>query len=315
MIGELAALGAALSWAIAPILYRSALANTKPVSANIVRCSINGAVLVAVLLAGGLAGWLTALPIWVIVLTVVSGVIGLGVGDTLYLYGIKALGVSRAVPLASSYPLFSFIWSILLLGQPIIFTAIVGAALILLGIYLLTRPKTEETTLTRRAVALGLAASLATALVWSLGITLMNAAVMAANVTSIKANYAIVTVRIASLGILLLSASPLIDRDRGFLKIKRRDVALLCIGGLVANGVGWLMMNYSFTQIMASQAIPISSTSPLFAALAGFLLFHEKVTLKRSGGVAVGCGGCFNLYNVSDVELKKSKESEKAPLV
>jgi uncharacterized membrane protein len=123
------------------------------------------------------------------------------------------------------------------------------------------------------------------------GITLMNVAVEAANVTSIEANYAIVTVRIASLGLLLLSASPLIDRDRGFLKIKRRDVALLCIGGLIANGVGWLMMNYSFTQIMASQAIPISSTSPLFAALAGFVLFHEKATLKTVlGGVAVVAG-------------------------
>jgi drug/metabolite transporter (DMT)-like permease len=119
----------------------------------------------------------------------------------------------------------------------------------------------------------------------------MNVAVEAANVTSIEANYAIVTVRIASLGLLLLSASPLIDRDRGFLKIKRRDVALLCIGGLIANGVGWLMMNYSFTQIMASQAIPISSTSPLFAALAGFVLFHEKATLKTVlGGVAVVAG-------------------------
>ncbi len=291
MIGELAALGAALSWAIAPILYRSALANIKPVSANIVRCSINGAVLFAVLLAGGLAGWLTVLSPWVIVLTVVSGVINLGVGDTLYLYGIKALGVSRAVPLASSYPLFSFIWSILLLGQPIIFTALTGAALILLGIYLLTRPKTREIPVTRRAVSLGIAASLGTAIFWSLGITLMNVAVEAANVTSIEANYAIVTVRIASLGLLLLSASPLIDRDRGFLKIKRRDVALLCIGGLIANGVGWLMMNYSFTQIMASQAIPISSTSPLFAALAGFVLFHEKATLKTVlGGVAVVAG-------------------------
>jgi len=291
MIGELAALGAALSWAIAPILYRSALANINPVSANIVRCSINGAVLFAVLLAGGLAGWLTALSPWVIVLTVVSGVINLGVGDTLYLYGIKALGVSRAVPLASSYPLFSFIWSILLLGQPIIFTALTGAALILLGIYLLTRPKTREIPVTRRAVSLGIAASLGTAIFWSLGITLMNVAVEAANVTSIEANYAIVTVRIASLGLLLLSASPLIDRDRGFLKIKRRDVALLCIGGLIANGVGWLMMNYSFTQIMASQAIPISSTSPLFAALAGFVLFHEKATLKTVlGGVAVVAG-------------------------
>lgn len=291
MIGELAALGAAVSWAIAPILYRSALANCKPISANIVRCATNAAVLVAVLVVAGLAGLLTDLPLWVIGLIVVSGVIGLGVGDTLYMYGLKALGVSRAVPLASSYPLFSFLWSILLLGQPISVTSLAGAALILLGIYLLTRPKTEEAKVTRRIILIGIAASLATALVWSFSITLMDAAVMAANVSSIGANYAIVTVRIASLGLLFLAAAPLIDRDHGFLKMKRRDIALLCVGGLVANGLGWLLMNYSFTQIMASQAIPISSTSPLFAALAGFMFFREKATAKTVfGGLAVVAG-------------------------
>jgi drug/metabolite transporter, DME family len=291
VIGELAALGAAISWAIAPIMYRSALANCKPVSANIVRCATNAAVLVAVLLVAGLGGLLVGLPSWVIALTVISGVIGLGVGDTLYMYGLKALGVSRAVPLASSYPLFSFLWSILLLGQPISITALSGAALILLGIYLLTRPKTEEAKVTRSAILVGIAASIATALVWSFSITLMDAAVMAAHVTSIGENYAIVTVRIASLGLLFLAASPLIDRDRGFLKLKRRDIMLLCVGGLVANGLGWVLMNYSFTQIMASQAIPISSTSPLFAALAGFALFHEKATAKTVlGGVAVVAG-------------------------
>jgi Predicted membrane protein len=291
VIGELAALGAAVSWAIAPILYRSALANCKPISANIVRCATNAAVLVAVLVVAGLAGLLTDLPLWVIGLIVVSGVIGLGVGDTLYMYGLKALGVSRAVPLASSYPLFSFLWSILLLGQPISVTSLAGAALILLGIYLLTRPKTEEAKVTRRIILIGIAASLATALVWSFSITLMDAAVMAANVSSIGANYAIVTVRIASLGLLFLAAAPLIDRDHGFLKMKRRDIALLCVGGLVANGLGWLLMNYSFTQIMASQAIPISSTSPLFAALAGFMFFREKATAKTVfGGLAVVAG-------------------------
>lgn len=291
MIGELAALGAAISWAIAPIMYRSALANCKPVSANIVRCATNAAVLVAILVFAGLAGLLTDLPLWVIGLTVISGVIGLGIGDTLYMYGLKALGVSRAVPLASSYPLFSFLWSILLLGQSLSVTALAGAVLILLGIYLLTRPKTEEAKVTRRVILLGIAASLATALVWSFSITLMDAAVMAAHVSSIGANYALVTVRIASLGLLFLSLSPLIDRDHGFMKMKRRDVMLLCVGGLVANGLGWLLMNYSFTQIMSSQAIPISSTSPLFAALAGFLLFHEKATAKTVlGGVAVVVG-------------------------
>jgi drug/metabolite transporter, DME family len=293
MIGELAALGAAISWAIAPIMYRSALANTKPVSANIVRCATNAAVMFSILLVAGLSGWLADLPLWVIALTIISGIIGLGIGDTLYMYGLKSLGVSRAVPLASSYPLFSFLWSILLLGQPISVAALAGAGLILLGIYLLTRPKTEaeEAKVTRRAILIGIAASLATALVWSFSITLMDAAVMAANVQSIEANYAIVTVRIMSLGLLLLSMSPIIDRDRGFLKLKRRDIALLCVGGLVANGLGWVLMNYSFTQIMASQAIPISSTSPLFAAFAGFVLFHERATAKTVfGGLAVVIG-------------------------
>jgi hypothetical protein len=45
MIGELAALGAALTWAIAPLLYRKALTGTSPISANIVRNVTNAVVL------------------------------------------------------------------------------------------------------------------------------------------------------------------------------------------------------------------------------------------------------------------------------
>jgi drug/metabolite transporter, DME family len=291
MIGELAALGAAISWAVAPILYRAALSSTKPISANIVRCSTNAVVMIAILVVTGLLGLLVNLPFWVIALTIISGVIGLGIGDTLYLYGLKVLGVSRAVPLAASYPLFSFLWAIFLLGQPLSLTALVGALVILLGIWLLTRVKTEETKVDRRAFLLGLVACLVTALVWSFSITLMDAAVMAANVSSLEANYAIITLRITSMALILFLVAPFVDRSRGFLKMNRRTVILLCIGGLVANGVGWLLMNYSFLNIMASQAIPISSISPLFAALAGFLFFHEKATVKTVlGGLAVVTG-------------------------
>jgi DME family drug/metabolite transporter len=291
MIGELAALGAAISWAVAPILYRAALSGTKPVSANIVRCATNAVVMIAILAVTGLVGLLVNLPFWAVALTIISGVIGLGIGDTLYLYGLKVLGISRAVPLAASYPLFSFLWAIFLLGQPLSLTALVGALVILLGIWLLTRVKIEETKVDRRAFLLGLVACLVTALVWSFSITLMDAAVMAANVSSLEANYAIITLRITSMALILFLAAPFVDRSRGFLKMNRRTVILLCIGGLVANGVGWLLMNYSFLNIMASQAIPISSISPLFAALAGFLFFHEKATVKTVlGGLAVVIG-------------------------
>src|SRR4030067_3368068 len=102
MIGELAALGAAVSWAVAPILYRKALSQTSPVSATIVRCVSNAAVLLLILVVIGGVDALARLPLEVVVIVAVSGVIGLGVGDTLYMYGLKSVGVSKAVPLAAT---------------------------------------------------------------------------------------------------------------------------------------------------------------------------------------------------------------------
>jgi drug/metabolite transporter (DMT)-like permease len=127
---------------------------------------------------------------------------------------------------------------------------------------------------------------LGTSLVWSVSLTLMDLAVTSSSVTGLAANYAVVTLRIAAVALFMLVLAPFIDRDRGFLKINRRTIVLLCIGGLVANGLGWLLMNYSFLNISEAQAVPISSTSPLFAAIAGFLFFQEKASAKTVLGAA-----------------------------
>ena len=290
MIGELAALGAAVSWAIAPILYRKALASTKPISANIVRCATNAAVLVALLLLLGQIGALTALPISTVIIVIVSGIIGLGIGDTLYMIGLKHVGVSRAVPLAATYPLFSLVWATFLLHQPISLTAIAGAIVIVCGIWLLSREKNDENSgVKNKLVLIGIVGSLVTAVIWSVSITLMDVAV--SNVNTLNGNYAIITLRIASIALFLGLLAPFLDRGHDFLKMKRNTIIGLCVGGLVANGVGWLLMNYSFLNISVARAVPISSTSPLFAALAGFMLFHEKMTTKTVlGAIAVVAG-------------------------
>jgi drug/metabolite transporter (DMT)-like permease len=70
------------------------------------------------------------------------------------------------------------------------------------------------------------------------------------------------------------------------------------VGGLVANAVGWLLMNYSFLSIPESQAVPISSTTPLFSAFAGFVLFHEKATVERVLGAVVVVVGVALIFIV-----------------
>jgi drug/metabolite transporter (DMT)-like permease len=184
IFGEFAALGAAVSWAVAPILYRRALFRTKPMSANIVRCASNAVVVVLILLALGKAEALASLPLEVVVFAVVSGVVGLGVGDTLYMMGLQSVGVARAVPLAATYPLFSLLWAVFLLGEPVTLTGVSGALVILLGIWLLSREKGDSTAAVKGKHAFrGIIASLATAVVWSVSITLMDVAVTMPSVT------------------------------------------------------------------------------------------------------------------------------------
>ncbi len=228
MIGDLAALGAAISWAIAPIMYREALANTNPISANIVRCATNAAVLVILLFALGMTGALTSLPLWVILVTVTSGIIGLGIGDTLYMVGLKSIGVSRAVPLAASYPLFGLVWGVFLLGQPLSPLVVAGACVILLGIWLLSRRKNEEAAGARgKALALGAIFSLATAVIWSVSLTLMDIAV-SSGASSLDSNYAIITIRIASVALILGAMSPLVEQNTWFSQDKpKRNCATM----------------------------------------------------------------------------------------
>jgi drug/metabolite transporter, DME family len=300
MLGEFAALGAAISWAVAPIMYRKALASASPVSANIVRCASNAAVLVLILVGLGLTGALASLPLGVVAVVVVSGVVGLGVGDTLYMVGLKSIGVARAVPLAATYPLFSLLWATLLLGAPVTAAAILGTVVILLGIWLLSREKGDSTIHFRGRLELtGVAVSLLTAVVWSVSITLMDFAVtMPGVVSGLGANYAVVTVRIAGMALVMLALAPLLDRERGFLKVGWQAVVLLCVGGLVANGLGWVLMNYSFLNIAEAQAVPISSTTPLFSTLAGFLFFRVKITRNNTLGALLVVAGVVLIFLV-----------------
>ena len=106
-------------------------------------------------------------------------------------------------------------------------------------------------------------------------------------VGSLAGSYSVITTRTVSTGLFLLILAPILDRNHSFLKIKKSTLALLFIGGLVANALGWLRINFSFMNIVESQAVPISSKTPLFSALAGFMLFKERLTLNRAIGAAI----------------------------
>jgi len=297
MIGELAALGAALSWTISAMLYRKALQQTKPISANIVRLSCTSAILLVFLVAIAKLGVPTSLQPEIVALAAISGVIGLGLGDTLYMVSLKLIGVARAVPITCTYPLFNLVWAIFLIGEKASLPLVLGAVIIVLGIWLLSHEKENHKEEGQSKLLFkGIAAALATAVLWSVSIAMMDMAVK--NTPSPDDAFVINTVRVATIAALLLALSPMIDRERNFLRMKRTTVAILIIGGIIALGIGWFFLAYSFITIPESQAVPISSTTPLFSTLVGVTLLREKVTARNVIGSIVIVVGIFLVFLV-----------------
>lgn len=297
MIGELAALGAAVSWTVSAVLYKKALMQAKPVSANIVRLTCTAIVLLALLLVLGKTGVMATMPQNVIVIASVSGVIGLGVGDTLYMMSLRNVGVARAVPVTCIYPLFSLLWAVLWAREAVTFPVVLGAVIIVIGVWLLSQAdQTAELTVQKRVLYKGLALALATAIVWSVSITMMGMAVK--ETPDLDHALVINAVRVMAIAVSFLAISPIVDRGLGFLKMNRKTVATLIAGGIVALGLGWFFLSYSFVGTSQSRAVPISSTTPLFSTLASIVLLHEKVTVKNAVGSAIIVIGIFLIFLV-----------------
>lgn len=295
MMGELAALGAAISWTISAMLYGKALQQTKPISANIVRLSCTSAVLLIILAVAAEFGALPTLRLDIAALAAISGIVGLGLGDTLYMVSLKLIGVARAVPITCTYPLFNLLWAVFFIGEKVTLPLVLGAVIIFLGIWLLSHEKENSDSQGRNKFLFkGVAAALATAVLWSVSIAMMGIAVK--ETPSLNDALIINTIRTAAIAALLLALSPIIDRQRNFLKMERRTVATLIVGGIVALGLGWFFLAYSFIGIPESQAVPISSTTPLFSTLVAVVLLREKVTARNVLGSVIVVIGIFLVF-------------------
>jgi len=297
MIGELAALGSALCWTFSAVLYKKALAKTKPISANVVRCAGTSLILVLVFALIGKVYVFASLPAQVILLASVSGIIGLGLGDTLYMNSLEILGVARAVPITCTYPLFSLVWAYLFVGETITLPVVFGAVAIVLGIWLLTGEKKQSTNADdgwKKLRIKGFIIALATAIAWSVSISMINLAVK--TTAGMEQAYAINTIRVLAVAIFLLFLIPFRNVKHFIKKMERKTMVMLLAGGLIAIGLGWFFLTASFIYIPEAQAVPISSVTPLFSALFGMVFLREKVTAKVAVGSAMIVAGIFLIF-------------------
>jgi len=268
MIGELLAIFSAFCWAANGTVYKLGIRGDV-ISANFVRVTLTSLGFLAVMIVRGeFLKILAETPPDVWMLLFLSALFAFFIGDTLYMESIKECGVSRAVPLSSTYPLFVALWTDILFGrlEPL---TVAGSVLIVLAIRMIT------TGSGRRSMRGYLLAILA-AIFWSFSIMIVK------HLTAYLPPEAIAGFRFAVVSAL---TAPLAVRRR----VDRECVKWMGLSALIL-----LAGNYAFVSSLsltsATKAATLSSLYPIIAQVMA-LGIGEEITPRLVAGTVIAVLG------------------------
>jgi DME family drug/metabolite transporter len=292
-VGESAALASAFLWALSNILMGSLSGRVPAVVISALRTLFSTAFLAAVallLFAAGTAGRLSmprALAL------AGCGILGPGVGDTLYIGSLGRVGVSRALPVSTAaYPLMTFVLAVVLLGEQVTARVAAGTLLIVIGVWLvMSRPRTDtrsdEPLLGTRELWIGMLLVGAASLLWAASSVWLRSA--AAGVGPVLA----AAIRMPAALIVVAAVVRGVGHDLWPRRYGQRCLNVLIVTGVLGTGIGSLLFVVAVQQAGASKAAILSSTAPLFALPMAGMLLGERVTARIAVGTALSIAGIW----------------------
>jgi transporter family protein len=219
-----------------------------------------------------------------------SVIIGGVFGSIANVYGLKLIGVARAMPISNASPLFALLFSYLLLGEPIRWLMLPGTALVLAGVYFVALPNRTPLSgpsqaLGARDLVAGIAASAAAAALWGINGVVLSLGLKGIN--SIVAN----SVRVPVVAIMSMAMSGLRGEWPQMRQIDRRMIGLLALVGTVGYAALSTLYVSAVQALGPSLTQIIGITSPLFALPLSMAVLHERPSRLTALGTTLTVAG------------------------
>ncbi|MBL1277475.1 MAG: DMT family transporter [Ectothiorhodospiraceae bacterium] len=294
-LGAIAALGSALCWALAAILFRR-IGNTVSAFGMNLGKGIVATIFLLILLFGSFvftegAPAIASVDNQSLLFLALSGLVGICLGDTLYFATLIRLGPRVTLLMGSLIPVVTALAAILMLGERISLLAATGLGLTIIGVAIVLWDKAPDNSTPVQWKA-GIGFGMLFVLLESAGIILTKMGVQ--EVPSLEATFIRQTVAIAGLtfwglaaGNLLGWLTPLKDP-----KTRRKIIIAALIGALLGTWLSVLALKHTH----ASVAAALNSTSPLFVLPLAAYMMKERISRKAIMGAAmavVGIAGYF----------------------
>lgn len=289
--GEIAALSAALLWAISSLLYVGLGKRMSPLWLNLSKsCIAIGLILLTLMLRQDAS---PQFDFGSFVLLLLSGAIGIGFGDSVFFESLTCLGARRALLLEAIAPPLSAFLAVLWLQEQLGLTAWLGIVLTVAGVAWVVVERTPDQIQgqiqLKRGVLLGLLAAFAQAS----GAVLSRAALVDTTVSPLWSSLIRLVAGVVALLIWLLgrqhswqNLQPL--RVRNFLLI-------LVLASFAGTYLGiWLQQTaLKYTATGIAQALV--ATSPLFIIPIA-VATGERVSLRAIVGAIIALAGIWLLF-------------------
>lgn len=290
--GEIAALTAAFLWAVSSVIYGILGQKISPLQLNLFKGIVAIALIaITLLLKGELFTQLKLLPIALLLL---SGVIGIGLGDTAYFTALNSLGARQTLLISTLSPPMSALLALIFLGELLGANAWYGIVITICGVAWVISERTPN---------LSASISSGRGIIWAILAALSNA------IGAVLSRYALIESDISPLWstLLRLIGGTLIVVLLLFFsgdlhnKLQQPLASVKIVGVIVLTATGstylgiWLQqtaLKFSATGI----AQTLLATSPLFVIpLAAWM--GEKISLRAILGVLVAIVGIGLLFS------------------
>ena len=291
-MGIIIAFMQAFCWAGTSIVLRTLTTRMHPMLINGLRALTGWMLLIPAALLTGAAADLALLTPLRMAYLIGSVVLGAVFGDYLYLRSLKILGVGRAFPITSSYPVFTVLLGIIFMGDAVELQTLAGMAIVILGVYLVARPRHDiialdnTPPLERRQVLIGVACALGTAVIWA-GATIILALGLTDGINTIMANAMRVP---AVMALSLLAAGQ--QKQLGAIKtLGWRTLGLVALTGALGWAIGGTLYTSAVQMIGPAKTALINSTAPIFAVPMSYFFLKERPTRNTLIGTVITIAG------------------------
>ncbi|MCY7278943.1 MAG: DMT family transporter [Phormidesmis sp. CAN_BIN44] len=289
--GELAALSAALIWTSASVIYIGVGRQLSPLILNFTKGWIAVILLLFTLLLRGQFLPSISATHWGLLL--LSGILGIGFGDTAYFNALNCIGARRTLLLETLSPSLSALLALLFLHERLSANAGWGIGLTLAGVFWVVAER-SPTAHTHFRPWRGLGFGLLAALGQSIGAVLSRAALSGTEIDPLWSTL----IRLIGGTIVLAIWVAVRQTPREMLKpVQSRRLFTVVAGtAFISTYLGIWLQQISLKYAATGVAQALTNTSPLFI-LPIALWMGEKVSLRAILGVAITLTGVWLLFN------------------